>query len=157
MSFNFKTGGSWRTLATGWVKVAGTWRQIESAWIKAAGTWQQVYSSLTASADTASVSGGGSGPTVCGNPGATGSVTVTPSGGTPPYTYAWARVGAAASSGPYQANGATSATTTFSDVNNSVCDTDTVTSETWRCTVTDNNAQTATVDVTVTLTWLNTS
>jgi len=45
MSFNFKTGGSWETLASGWVKVAGTWEQVQSAWVKVAGTWQQVYAS----------------------------------------------------------------------------------------------------------------
>ena len=43
MSFNFKVGGTWQTLASGWVKVAGTWQQVQSAWVKVAGTWQQVY------------------------------------------------------------------------------------------------------------------
>jgi len=43
MSFNFKAGGSWRSLATGYVKVAGAWQEIRSAWIKVAGVWQKVY------------------------------------------------------------------------------------------------------------------
>jgi hypothetical protein len=46
MSFNFKVGGSWETLASGWVKIAGTWQQVQSAWVKVAGTWQQVYANL---------------------------------------------------------------------------------------------------------------
>lgn len=45
MSFNFKVGGAWETLASGWVKVGGTWQQVQSAWVKVAGTWQQVYAS----------------------------------------------------------------------------------------------------------------
>lgn len=153
MSFNLKVGGTWQTLASGWVKVSGTWQQVASAWVKVSGTWQQVYSSLSASADKASVSGSGSDFSACGDPGNTDTVTVTPSGGKSPYTYAWARVGAAADSGPYQANAATSAATAFSDVDSTVCTADINSDETWRCTVTDDNSQTATVDVTVTLTW----
>lgn len=112
-----------------------------------------VANSLKVSANKASVSGSGSGFSPCGNPGNTDSVTVTASGGRAPYTYAWARVGSAASSGPYQANAPTAATTVFSDVDSSVCAADVTNSETWRCTVTDDDGYTATVDVDVTLTW----
>lgn len=155
MSFNVKVAGAWQEIATGWVKVAGVWEQVESAWVKVAGVWQQVYTSFSISADKASVSGSGSGFSACGDPGATDVVTVTPTGGTAPYTYAWARVGAAATSGPYQAVNPTGAATAFTDVDSSVCDGDATPSETWRCTVTDNDARELTVDVTVTLTWTN--
>lgn len=112
---------------------------------------------LAASADKSSVSGSGSGFSGCGNPGSTDVVTVTASGGLAPYTYAWARVSAQASSGPYQASAPTSNATAFTDADNNVCDNDLVSDETWRCTVTDALSRTDTVDVTVTLTWVNLS
>ena len=59
MSFNFKSGGSWRTLATGWIKDT-TWKQVASIWVKDT-TWKQVYTSLTATADETSVSSSGAG------------------------------------------------------------------------------------------------
>lgn len=46
MSFNFKVGGAWQQLASGWIKVAGTWQQVQSAWVKVAGVWQQVYENI---------------------------------------------------------------------------------------------------------------
>lgn len=157
MSFNLKVGGTWQTPASIWAKVSGSWQQVASAWIKVAGTWQQVYTSLSASADKASVSGSGTGASACGNPGSTDIVTVTPTGGTSPYTYAWARVGAAATSGPYQAAAPTANATNFNDVDNNVCQVDADPTELWRCTVTDDNSQETTVDVNVTLTWTDTS
>lgn len=157
MSFNLKVGGVWQTPASIWAKVSGTWQQINTAWIKVAGTWQQVYTSLAATADKAGVTGGDSGFAACGDPGSTDLVTVTPVGGTPPYTYAWARVGPIATHGPYQAASPTLNATTFNDVNNQVCDPAASPTEVWRCTVTDDNANEATVDVNVTLTWTNLS
>lgn len=155
MSFNIKDGGAWRPCVSVWVKDGGSWQPVSGAWVKDGGAWQQVFTSLEATVDDASPSSGGSGFSPCGDPGTTGAVTVTPVGGTPPYTYAWVRVGAAATSGPYQANAPTSASTSFSDSDLSVCANDTTATETWRCTVTDDNGQTATVDVTVTLTWVD--
>ena len=157
MSFNIKVGGSWETLASGWVKVAGTWEPLASAWVKVAGTWEQVYTALSATVSSGTASSGGSGTSPCGDPGTTASVTVTPVGGTAPYTYAWANAGGNADSGPYQANAATSASTSFQDVSSNVCFADIVTDETWTCTVTDDRSNTATVDVVVTLTWTDTT
>lgn len=107
---------------------------------------------LTLSLDKSSVSGSGTGPSTCGNPGSTDTATATASGGTAPYTYAWTRSGGAATS-PHQANAATSSFTAFSNVSSSACDGDLVTSETWKCTVTDANSQTAFDTVTTNLTW----
>lgn len=157
MSFNINVSGTWQPLATGWVNIAGTWQQIQTAWVNVAGTWERVYVNFSASANKSSVLGSGTGPSPTGDPGSTDSVAVTPSGGVAPYTYAWAVVGANADSGPYQANGPTSATTAFSDADSSVSDLDVVTTETWRCTVTDANLDTASVDVTVELLWVNSS
>lgn len=152
-----KIGGDWKAVNVLHVKVSSAWKVVKNAYVKVGGAWKLAYSSLAATADKATVSGSGSGASPCGNPGDTDAVTVTAVGGTSPYSYAWSRVGAAASSGPYQANSPTSNVTTFSDADSSVCDADAESSETWRCTVTDDNSQTATVDVTVTLTWTNTS
>jgi hypothetical protein len=72
------------------------------------------------------------------------SVTVTASGGTAPYTYAWTRKTGV---GSIVATSATSASTTFSET--------LVAGQTreniWTCTVTDAAAATTTVDVPVTL------
>lgn len=152
MSLSLKVSGLNQTVLTGWVKVSGTVRQVQSVWVKQSGIVWQVYTSLTATA-SGNASSSGTGFAACGDPGTTNTVTVTPVGGVAPFTFAWARVGAAASSGPYIANTPTSATTNFSDPNNSVCQADAIRSETWRCTVTDSNSQTATVDVNVELTW----
>lgn len=153
MSFNVKVGGTWQTLGKGFVKIAGTWQEVQSAWVKVAGVWQQVFTGFRLTASETIVTGSDSGFTPCGNPGNTNSVTVSTVGGTAPFTTAWARVGAAADSGPYQANSPTSLTTSFSDADSSVCEADVTTDETWRCTVTDDRGYEATVDVTVRLLW----
>lgn len=70
-------------------------------------------------------------------------VTVTPSGGLGPYTYAWTRV-----SGVGAANTATAANTTFTATIGYI---DSQTG-TFRCTVTDSSAQTATITEVATFT-----
>ena len=72
----------------------------------------------------------------------TNSVTVTPSGGTGPYTYAWAKF----SGDTFTISAPTSATTTFSVTLGSGGFAD----ATYRCTVTDSLAATYSVDVSVT-------
>ena len=152
MSFSFKVGGTWQPLATGWMKVAGTWQQIKSGWIKVAGTWQQVYTSLSAAASDTTPSGADSGFSPLGTV-SSNSTTITPNGGSPPYTFAWTQgPGGVASSGPYNVTAAASATTNWSK---QVRDDDAISTENWTCTVTDDNAQTAAVVVAVTLTWLD--
>ncbi len=151
-----KPSGSWKGLVPGTaVKPAGTWKDVLEIWQNIAGVWKLGWVNFSISANETAVSGDDSGFAACGDPGSTNIVTVTPSGGTAPYTYAWARVGGAADSGPYQANAPTSAATSFSDVNSSVCDADVNSTETWRCTVTDDDTNELTVDVEVTLIWLD--
>lgn len=70
----------------------------------------------------------------------TNSVTVTPSGGTGPYTYAWALV----TGDTFTVNSATSATTTFTI---SITAAGQDKSATYRCTVTDSLAATCSVTV----------
>lgn len=75
----------------------------------------------------------------------TDATTVTPSGGTGPYTYAWTQV----SGDPFTCNNPTAATTTF---RSTVAKASTNTSV-WRCTVTDSLSATATVDINASCTY----
>lgn len=110
------------------------------------------FGGIKATINPGSVNASGSGFTACGNPGSTGiaSVTVTPSGS---YTYSWQRTSPLSGSGGFQANSASSASTTFQDSNANVCDGDSPSSETWKCVI-DGTVDTDN-DVTVTITWIN--
>lgn len=76
----------------------------------------------------------------------TASTTVTASGGTPPYTYAWVRQSGSTS---LNVDSAAAATTTFTG---SSLASGTIYAAVFRCTVTDNVAATKTVDVSVSVT-----
>jgi hypothetical protein len=76
--------------------------------------------------------------------GTTSSTTVTPSGGTAPYTYAWALL----TGDTLTVNSPTAATTTFTATGLTSGQSK---SATYRCTVTDSAALTATVDVSITV------
>jgi len=124
-----------------------------------ASSYGHIYSSstpLTLTVSPGGVSSSGNGFSACGNPGNTGIATGSASGGTGSYTYSWARVGAASGSGGFTANSSTSTASSFRDSNNNVCDGDSPSSETWRLTV-DDGVDTATDDVTVTITWIDLS
>jgi hypothetical protein len=101
----------------------------------------------TALTGTASPSSGTS--TGTGASQTTNSVTVTASGGTPGYTYAWTNV---SSSGTIAVDSAAAATTTFSAASLGLGETRTATK---RCTITDSVAATKTIDVTVSITRIN--
>lgn len=73
----------------------------------------------------------------------TNSVAVTASGGTLPYTFAWARVGGSVTSAATVPAGATTAFRRTLVADKSV-------TETWRCTVTDDVSTSITVDVSAT-------
>lgn len=96
---------------------------------------------LTASPSPSSVTGIGYSPTspvnVTSDP-----ASCVPSGGLPPYTYAWTII-----SGSATINSPTLATTTFSK---SISSFSTPEYATARCTVTDSDGNTATVDVSIT-------
>jgi hypothetical protein len=97
-------------------------------------------SSLTASIDSAFAFARGVG----GGTSTTPTLTVTAAGGTSPYTYAWAKV----SGDTLTVTSPTTAATTFSGtpgIGNTL-------HAVYRCTVTDNVAATATVDVSVSIT-----
>jgi hypothetical protein len=101
---------------------------------------------MTASASPISVTGEGSNPlpiTIT-----TNATTVTPAGGTSPYTYAWTVVSYDAGAVPV-VNSPTSASTTFRQ---SMVGPSDFYSAVFRCTVTDGFGQTATADVDATFT-----
>ena len=150
MDAHTKVGGVWKTLAGMHTKVSGTWKEIEKGHIKVAGVWKLFYNRFTASASDSTPSGSDNGFSPTGTV-VSNTTTITPVGGTAPYTYAWAQgPGGPADSGPYNATAATSATTAFSKL---VADADVDRTEDWTCTVTDADLFTTTVTVQVTLTW----
>jgi hypothetical protein len=97
-----------------------------------------ISTTLNAAASPSSLSTSGTG-----TPLTTASTTVTPTGGTSPYTYAWARLSGSTS---ITANTASAASTTFTGASLA---SGTTYNAVFRCTVTDNVAATKTVDVNV--------
>jgi hypothetical protein len=126
-----------------WVRVkmpAGGTSTTEPPVAGAAGSSNTVGGTLGAAAAPSAISKTDSTSSIT-----TVSTTVTPTGGTAPYTYAWTRI---SGSTLITANSASSATTTFTGtplVNNTTYD------AVFRCTVTDNVAATKTVDVSVSI------
>lgn len=97
-----------------------------------------ISTTLNGSASPSSITKTDTGATIV-----TASTTVTPTGGTTPYTYAWTRISGSTS---ISATSATSATTTFTGTSLA---SGTTYSAVFRCTITDNVAATKTVDVNV--------
>lgn len=103
-----RLNGAWVSPERAEVRIAGQWRTIIRAEIFTGGEWEQSASflpPLTLSLSTQVVSGFAFSGTVY-----TNAVTVTPSGGQTPYSYAWSRV-----SGAGTVANAAAATTNFTD------------------------------------------
>lgn len=141
------SGGTLRTITQLRARDAGnTLRTITRIRTRdASNTLRTVYdpagaSSLTATPDHSTRFGScfGTGTST------TNSVTVTASGGTAPYSYAWTRVTSDHPTNDPTANSPAAATTTFTQTNIGVAEGYTAT---FRCTVTDANTNTATCDV----------
>jgi hypothetical protein len=143
-------GGVLRTISRVRMRDAGgTLRTIQQIRMRdAGGTLRTVFSYISLSLNLTYISAVNSGASASGT--TTSSViTGTVSGGTGPFTYAWARV-----SGDTQitAGSPTAAATTFSATCYDAVEFSTV----FRLTVTDANGATATADITVDLTWVDT-
>lgn len=146
MPWSVKVSGTWRTVTAPQVRVSGSWQAVKSGWVKVSGTWRQFYASLTAAASPTTVDGFDTVVAPSSSTATTNSTTVTPTGGSAPYTYSWSLVSGTSAT----VNSPTSATTTFSrtvfvdnpgqQINRTGV---------YRCTVTDSASQTATADVTV--------
>lgn len=152
MEGHVKIGGTWKALKDIHVKVSGVWKEIQAGYIKVSGSWKQFHTNFTASASDATPSGSASGPSPTGL--VTSDITtITPIGGTAPYTYAWAQgPGAPSASGPFTPGAPTAAATNWSKVV-----TQFETAEDWTCTVTDDDLNEVTVTVAVSLNWTDTT
>jgi len=103
-----RLNGAWVSPERAEVRIAGQWRTIIRAEAYVGGAWKTAamfLPPLTLSLSTQVVSGFASSGTVY-----TNAVTVTPSGGQAPYSYAWSRV-----SGAGTVANAAAATTNFTD------------------------------------------
>lgn len=103
-----RINGAWVSPERAEVRIGGSWRTIVRAEVYVGGAWKTAATFLppvTLALSTQVVSGFAFGGTVY-----TNNVTVTPSGGQAPYTYAWARV-----SGDGAVENPAAATTNFSD------------------------------------------
>lgn len=138
----FSSGGAFKEVSGGSVRIAGAWKQLVKARVFVGGAWREAATfiqPLSATASPASVQGGrvGSGNVT------TAQTTVTPTGGQPPYTYAWTRtLGAGNITTP------TSSATRFTQL----LDNGQELTGTFRCTVTDNLGASVTADVSATFT-----
>ncbi len=135
--------GAFEDIESGRVRVGNAWKNLASVRVYAGGAWREGKSfvpPLTVSVSPADVFGSSD------NFGTayTTSATATPSGGVPPYTYSWARLGGGlgavdspsfASTGFLRGMGFEESAT-----------------ETFQVTVTDSTAQTATANVTANFT-----
>jgi hypothetical protein len=103
---------------------------------------------LSVTAD--SVSGFDTGPSNSGFVTTSGSPNTTPSGGTSPYTYAWTHIDTSSGDTP-----SVSSSTAQDPSWSAIVESGTDSISTWRVTVTDSGARTASTDITVTLVWID--
>lgn len=103
---------------------------------------------LSVTAD--SVSGLDSGPNFIGSVTSTDSPNTTPSGGVGPYTYLWEELGVSSGNSPSVSLSTAQNPSWTAFVESGV---DSI--STWRVTVTDSGARTASTEITVTLTWID--
>lgn len=67
------------------LRVAGVWKPVQDAWVKVGGVWKKFYTALTLTASPTSVSGTRDGPGEV----ITDYTTISVTGGSGTYTYAW--------------------------------------------------------------------
>lgn len=143
MTTKVRVGGAWKDISGGSVRVSGSWRRLTAIKAYFDSAWRTVAvfaDSLSLSLSASSISRTGANSTVT-----SAAVLATPTGGSSPFTYAWAKQ----SGGLISATNPTSAQTTFRATN--MTDQE-ERSAVFRCTCTDAYGSTATADVTVTLT-----
>ena len=111
-------GGAWKSV-TPYIGVGGVWKQVTGYWIGVGGAWKSMaILPMTVSASPTSASGSGSYTAPLAQPNVTtGSVTISITGGSGTFTYAWTVVfnptGSTDGSGTCAADNPTAATTTF--------------------------------------------
>lgn len=146
MSAQVFIGGSWRNITGGKIFLGGSWRNITRGKIYKGGAWLDgpAFTSTLAVVDMPSivnVSGSSASPITLDS----GVITATPSGGVPPYSYAWSIIN---DLGPAMT---LSSTATASTSAHAVLSAGDFAQSALRVTVTDSIGSTATADATVTL------
>lgn len=138
MSVHVKVAGTWRTVTAPSIRPAGSYVPATEIHVKVAGSWEQVWPvPLTVDISPNSIN------EVDGNcPFTSSSLTGQGSGGVPSYTYAWAFISGGAG---ITINSPSSQSTTFTITSTGLK------SGTVRCTVTDQNTDTAIDTASVTL------
>lgn len=146
-------GGAWSSPSTAEAYVSGAWRTLQYGEAYIGGTWRTVanFSPATPAPPGGGTSGGGGGGSLALSVSPTsltvfgrfssltsGSITVTPSGGLAPYTYAWSILGADA---PSSLTAPTFATTAINCI---VPSEEVAYATTIQCVVTDSLGVTAT-------------
>ena len=122
-----KVSSAWKTVAAKSVRVGGAWKAVAQEWTKVGGVWKESgYTAPAVEVDTSYVFGIKTGSGTC----TSDAATITASGGSGSFTYAWSRVSGDSST---SATSPTAAASTFhrtgSPTNNY--------SSVWRCRVTD--------------------
>lgn len=100
MTMNVRKGGAWKQASAISVRKDGTWKPASSAWIRKGGSWLKFFGGGGSGGtdplvSTISPSPSGQNFVVSppGTPAFTFGVSVSPSGGTPPYSYDWSPAG----------------------------------------------------------------
>ena len=162
---NIGVGGAWKQV-TPYIGVAGAWAQITGYWIGVGGAWKSMaILPMVVSVSPTSASGSLSASALFTRPNVTSSsVTVSVTGGSGTFTYAWSVVfnptNSIDTSGTCSANSATAATTTFTGQSCNGTNSPGSDYYTATCTVTDSvTGQIGTVNVPIKLTntYLNTN
>lgn len=137
------TAGAWRQINRGEIYVGGQWRRLTRGEMYVGGQWRTIFSFIPAMSvslpSSIEASAGVGGPVVI----TTSSVTATPTGGQPGYSYSWAMV----SGSGITITSPSFATTQFS----SLVPAATTRSGVARVTVTDSRGTSASADISVTL------
>ncbi len=155
---NIGVGGAWKSV-TPYIGVGGAWKQITGYWIGVGGAWKSMaVLPMTLSVSPTSASGSTSSPLPSTRPNVTtGSVTVSVTGGSGTFTYAWSVVfnstGSTDGSGTCAANSPAAAATTFTGQSCNGSNSPGSDYYTATCTVTDTvSGQVASINVPITLT-----
>jgi len=156
MTIHIKVAGVWKEVDVPHIKVAGVWKAPDSVHVKVAGVWREAYTAVPPlSVSGGNLSAGESGFSVSGRVPASGSVSafMTVTGGVGPFTYAWTKLTSADGSA-FVAGNTTSLNANWYGIRSDLNFDNT---ETWRLTVTDtgDGNNTATADISITLTWTN--
>lgn len=154
MTMHAKVSGTWREVNPS-VKVSGTWETVQNGYVKVSGTWEEFYTNFAfASGPDGAESAADSGVPLSGTIDFDASVTVT--GGTAPYSYAWVRE--SVTQGVTQSDEGTNPNATGAmTIRGTDVPQGTPSINEWYVEVTDDDSNTVRADFTLTMTWTSTA